>query len=243
MHILFLDESGNPDAKVFAVGGIAVRADRWRELRDRWDGALAAHSWPDDREIKWHGIQTGEVPPALADSIFDAVAGAPISCYVSYLRPLAGRKTHEQLFRDEEATYRTALTFLAERFERMLAREDSYGVIVLDSRERAKDDRLRRFFERLRDEGTEFMELDRLVDSLLLGPSHFSIGLQVADLVVGSTVAGRRGQLNDASRWHKLLLERCFARHPDTGEVDGVGLKEFPDRPKDDEHEAKLFDP
>ena len=135
--------------------------------------------------------------------------------YVSYLRPLAGRKTHEQLFRDEEATYRTALTFLAERFERMLAREDSYGVIVLDSRERAKDDRLRRFFERLRDEGTEFMELDRLVDSLLLGPSHFSIGLQVADLVVGSTVAGRRGQLNDASRWHKLLLERCFARHPE----------------------------
>ena len=123
----------------------------------------------------------------------------------------------------------------------MLVREDSYGVIVLDSREREKDDRLRRFFERLRIEGTGFMELDRLVDSLLLGPSHFSVGLQVADLVVGSTVAGRRGQLNDASRWHKLLLERCFARHPDTGAVDGVGLKDFPPRPKGEEHESKLF--
>lgn len=241
MHILFLDESGKPDAKVFAVGGIAVRADRWGELRDRWDAALTAHGWPDDREIKWHGTQTGVVPPALADSVFDAIAGAPVSCYVAYLKPLAGRKTHEQLFRDEETTYRTALTFLAERFERMLTREDSYGVIVLDSRERAKDDRLRRFFERLRDEGTEFLELDRLVDSLLLGPSHFSIGLQVADLVVGSCLAGRRGHLGDASRWHSLLLERCFARHPDTGEVDGVGIKEFPDRPKGQEHEGKLF--
>ena len=148
-----------------------------------------------------------------------------------------------ELFGDDERTYRTALTFLAERFERMLAREDSYGVMVLDSRDREKDDRLRRFFERLRDEGTEFMELDRLVDSLMLGPSHFSVGLQVADLVVGSTVAGRRGQLNDASRWHKLLREHCFARHPDTGEVDGVGLKEFPDRPKGEEHEVKLFSP
>jgi hypothetical protein len=243
VHILFLDESGKPDEQVFAVGGIAVRADRWRELRERWDAALGEHRWPDDREIKWHGMQTGEVPPKLTDSIFEAIAGAPVASYVAYLRPLAGRKTHEQLFRDEEATYRTALTFLAERFERMLAREDSYGVIVLDSRERAKDDRLRRFFERLRAEGTEFLELDRLVDSLLLGPSHFSIGLQVADLVVGSSVAGRRGQLNDASRWHKLLFERCFARHPDTGEVDGVGLKEFPPRPKGAGYEAKLFSP
>ncbi len=87
MHILFLDESGKPDAKVFAVGGIAVRADRWRELRDRWDAALAEHGWPDDREIKWHGTQTGEVPPALADSIFEAIAGAPVSCYVSLPAP------------------------------------------------------------------------------------------------------------------------------------------------------------
>ena len=243
MHILFLDESGRPGDKVFAVGGIAVRADHWRELSERWSAALAEGAWPAEKEIKWHGTNTGEVPPALADGIFDAIAASPVSCYVAYLRPLAGREGSPELFGDEELTYRTALTFLAERFERMLVREDSYGVIVLDSRERAKDDRLRRFFEHLREEGTGFLELERLVDSLLLGPSHFSVGLQVADLVVGSTVAGRRGQLNDASRWHKLLLERAFARHPDTGEVDGVGLKEYPPRPKGEEHDSKLFMP
>ncbi len=243
MHILFLDESGRPDDKVFAVGGIAVRADRWRELRDRWSTGLEKTGWPRDREIKWHGTQTGEVPPAVADAAFEAIAASPVACYVACLRPIAGRRDRSDFFTDDERTYRTALTFLAERFERMLAREDSYGVIVLDSRDHGKDDRLRRFFERLREEGTPFMELDRLVDSLLLGPSHFSIGLQVADLVVGSTVAGRRGQLNDASRWHKLLVERCFARHPDTGEVDGVGLKDFPPRPKGEGHEVKLFSP
>ena len=243
VHILFLDESGRPDGQVFAVGGIAVRADRWGELRDRWASALSEHSLacgPGD-QMAWDEDGRGPAGPRRRDLRRDC--RAPVSCYVTYLRPLAGRETARSLFADEETTYRTALTFLAERFERMLAREDSYGVIVLDSREREKDDRLRRFFERLRDEGTEFMELDRLVDSLLLGPSHFSIGLQVADLVVGSYLAGRRGQLNDASRWHKLLLERCFARHPDTGEVDGVGLKDFPPRPKGEEHEAKLFSP
>lgn len=62
--------------------------------------------------------------------------------------------------------------FAAERFQRFLNEEDSYGAIVLDSRRREVDDRMRRFFERMQDEGTPFTGLERIVDSLLLGPSH-----------------------------------------------------------------------
>jgi hypothetical protein len=105
MHILFLDESGKPSDRAFAVGGIAVAADCWIELRQRWQAALAAHGWPVDREAKWHGIRTGEVPPALADKLFAAVSGAPITCFVVVLRPLAGRKQNDVLFAtDEEPT-------------------------------------------------------------------------------------------------------------------------------------------
>ena len=114
-------------------------------------------------------------------------------------------------------------------------------MIVLDSRRREVDDRMRRFFERLQREGTDYAELDRLVDSLLLGPSHFSLGLQIADLVVGSAMSAQRGP-GDGSRWHKQLLPR-FARHPDTGEVDGVGLKVFPGRIVAEEPpSSKLFE-
>ena len=159
------------------------------------------------------------------------------------LRPLAGRQIEglERFFSDDEATYTTALMFIAERFQRFLAEADSYGAIVLDSRQREVDDRMRRFFERLQEEGTPFTELERIVDSLLLGPSHFSLGLQAADLVVASTLEGRR-HLGDASRWHKQLLPR-FARHPATGEVDGVGIKEFPAKSHgEDATPAKLFE-
>jgi Protein of unknown function (DUF3800) len=83
--------------------------------------------------------------------------------------------------------------------------------------------------ERLQREGTEYVRLDRLVDALLLGPSHHSIGLQAADLVVGSARAAR-GHLGDASRWQSELEPR-FARHPDTGEVRGVGRVEWPRDP------------
>lgn len=227
---MFVDESGRPDEKTFAVGGVVVEADKWGVLRDRWQQALETHAWPHDKEVKWHGTRTGEVPPTLADDVFAALSGAPLTCYVVLLRPLAGGQSHPHFFSSEEDTYATALMFLAERYQRFLSRVDSHGVIVLDSRRPEVDDRTRRFFERLQREGTPYVQLDRIVDSLLLGPSQYSVGLQAADLVVASALAARRGQV-DASRWHKQLLP-LFATHPDTKAVDGVGLVEFPARAK-----------
>jgi hypothetical protein len=241
VHLLFLDESGKPSDPSFAVGGVAVRADDWASVRDGWNSGLATAGWPPDKEIKWHATRTGEVPPALADALFSALSRAPITCFVVVLRPLAGRKAHAEFFASDDETYATALTFLAERFNRFLAREDSHGVIVLDSRERETDDRLRRYFDRIHREGTRYTELSRIVDSLLLGPSHFSLGLQVADLVVGATLAAERAP-GDATRWFKQL-QPCFARHPDSGEVDGVGLKFFPEEPTGEAPARKLFTP
>jgi hypothetical protein len=181
------------------------------------------------------------VPPPLADALFAAVAGADITCFVVVLRPLAGRKSFPELFATDEDTYATALMFLAERFQRFLADRDSHGVMVVDSRRPDVDDRTRRFFERLQREGTPYQRLERIVDALFLGPSHYSIGLQAADLVVASTLASSGGQLGDASRWHKQLRPR-FARHPATGQIDGVGFKVFPGRIKGEEEPAsKLF--
>src|SRR4051794_36918858 len=197
MHILFLDESGKPTDRAFAVGGVAVAADRWAELRARWEEALEVHKWPVEREAKWHAIRTGDVPPGLADALYAALAGAPVTCFVVVLRPLAGRKQHDELFATDEDTYATALTFLAERFQRFLADRDSHGIMVVDSRLPDVDDRMRRFFERLQREGTPYQQLDRIVDALFLGPSHYSIGLQAADLVVASTLVAQSGQLGD----------------------------------------------
>jgi Protein of unknown function (DUF3800) len=229
VQLLFVDESGTPDEAVFALGGVAVDGDRWTELRDLWTAALAIHRWPHDREIKWHGIVTGQVPPALADELFAALAASPITCFVVILRPRAAQKEAPELVASADLVYATALKFLLERFDRSLSRGDEHGALVIDSRLPDLDDRLRRFYERLQREGTEYVRLDRLVDALLLGPSHHSIGLQAADLVVGSARAAR-GRLGDASRWQRQLEPR-FARHPDTGEVRGVGRVEWPRDP------------
>ena len=236
MYLLFLDESGTPDDDVFALGGFAVRADDWHVLRERWDDCLATAGWPADKELKWSGTGNGDVPPAVADAAYECLPTLDIECFVTVLYPkISG---NEEFFGSDEDTYSTALMFIAERYQRFLDHRDSYGVIVLDSRMKEADDRLRRFFTRMQRVGTPFTELERIVDGLLFGPSHFSLGLQLADLVVGCTRAATF-RLGDNTRWYRGL-EPVFARHPSTGRVEGVGLKVFPDsRSK----ESKLFDP
>jgi hypothetical protein len=129
--------------------------------------------------------------------------------------------------------------FLAERFHRLLEAEDDLGLIVVDSRFREDDQRLRRSFADLTKDGTPYMQLPRIIEGLFLGPSHHSIGLQCADLVVACTTAAERGG-GQARGYLKKLLPR-FAVHPATGELEGVGLKRFPDQVPREHGRHRLF--
>jgi Protein of unknown function (DUF3800) len=237
MYLLFLDESGKLDqGGLFALGGIAIRDGDWPLLKETWQRTLSEAGWPLDREVKWHGIRKGEVPPPLADAVYAALAQAPFTAYVAVMDldqgPEAFPPAEHPFFRSPEDVYATALMFLAERFHHLLADADERGIIVVDSRFREEDTRLRRFFGDLQEAGTPYMKLDRIVEGLFLGPSQYSIGLQCADLVVAATAAADRGI--GLGRGYFARLRPRFATHPATGSIDGVGLKRFPDeRPRE----------
>ena len=240
MHLLFLDESGQlSERRFFALGGVALRDSDWHLLRDLWQATLARHDWPVEREVKWHGIRTGEVPPALADAVVSALARAPVRCYVTLLDIELGLTAAPEFFASDEDTYATGLMFLAERFQLLLQATDDVGMIVVDSRFREADARLRRFFADLTHDGSPYSRLDRIVEGLFLGPSHFSIGLQCADLVCAITAAAERGN-GQARGYLRTLLPR-FATHPATGEIEGVGIKRFPERARRPRGETRLF--
>jgi hypothetical protein len=188
VHLLFLDESGQIDqGGLFALGGIAIRDTDWPKLQHHWHETLSAASWPLDRELKWHGIRNGGVPPALADAVFAMLARAPFIAYVTLLDIELGREREPEFFETPEEIYATGLMFLAERFHHLLEAEDDLGLIVVDSRFREDDQRLRRVFADMTKDGTPYMQLPRIIESLLLGPSQYSIGLQCADLIVAMT--------------------------------------------------------
>jgi hypothetical protein len=228
MYLLFLDESGKIDqGGLFALGGIAIRGTDWPELRERWQDTLRAAGWPLEREVKWHGIRKGEVPPDLADAVVSMLAQGPFTAYVTLLDLELGPEREPDFFRTPEDVYATGLMFLAERFHHLLNAEDELGLIVVDSRFREDDRQLRRFFADLTKEGTPYMQLPRIVEGLFLAPSDYSIGLQCADLIVAMTANAERGP-GQGRGYLKRLLPR-FALHPSTGELEGVGIKRFPD--------------
>jgi hypothetical protein len=233
MFLLFLDESGEPASVDFVLGGVAIAGDRWHELRARWVKASRIGGRSREAEVKWSRVRTAG---GLAVRLLDLLVECGATAFAAQLRPHEGRRVAPELFESGEDTYATALMFLAERFQRFLREHDDYGVIVLDHREGTQDDRLRRFFRRLADRGTPFVTLDRIVDPIMLSPSHHTLGIQAADLVVGPLLTiARKGspgvsaaRIELAREFHQRLLP-CFARHPATGEMDGVGIKHFPD--------------
>jgi hypothetical protein len=233
VYLLFLDESGTPSAADFVLGGVAIAGERWHQLRTRWIDIKGTSGRPSRSEVKWSRARsTAGLAARLADLLVEYEATA----FAVQLRPEEGHRVAPELFKSGEDTYATALMFLAERFQHFLRYRDDYGVIVLDQRDGRQDDRLRRFFRRLAERGTPFMTLDRIVDPIMLSPSHHSLGIQAADLVVGPMLALARQDSQDmpaervelARELHGRLLP-CFARHPATGEIDGVGIKQFPD--------------
>jgi hypothetical protein len=98
------------------------------------------------------------VPPALADHVFDTLAAPPFTAYVCLLDPELGAEREPDFFRTPEDVYATGLMFLAERFHRLLEAEDDLGLIVVDSRFREDDQRLRRSFADLTKDGTPYMQ-------------------------------------------------------------------------------------
>lgn len=229
MYLLFLDESGIPgEDGIFALGGVAIRADQWAEVKDRFETCLKEAGWPADKEFKWSEISRSTAAADAAYPVYDCLATLPVHCLVTVLYTEGDDPVNrEKFFANPDLIYRTAFTFVAERYQRFLAHHESHGVIVLDSRQYETDDRLRRYFDRIHTEGTDFAELDRIVDGLLLGPSHFSLGLQLADLVVGPTRTAQFSGPGTARHCFKTL-KPTFMTHPASGALEGVGLKVFP---------------
>lgn len=107
-----LDESERLDqGGRFALSGVAVRDDDWAVLQSPWQGTLADAAWPLDREVKWHGIRTGELPPVVADAIFAEFAAAPLSYYVAVMDLNRGPEefppAERAFFRSPEDVYAT----------------------------------------------------------------------------------------------------------------------------------------
>jgi hypothetical protein len=246
MHILFIDESGNPPPpgksgpSNFVLGGVIIPEEVWPKLAA--DLKRLKKEYNVRGEIKWRYFIAGNrkpenslihLEPAKRDELrlqlFNALARYRSVKIISVVADIE-RAYGDPTIRDDSALYQRAYKVLTERFQYFLQdleRESGQrinGIIICDHRNNHQDDRLRALHQKLvNSEGIFTSTYANLIEGLFVAPSHYSVGIQFADLVAGAVY--RKYESND-ERFYELI--KPLIRASSTGRIEGFGIVRIP---------------
>lgn len=246
MHLLFIDESGNPSPpgrkgpKYFVLGGVIIPEEIWPKLSA--DIRRLKGDYSVTGEIKWRYFVAGNrkaensllhLDPAKRDQLrillFQALARYKSVKIISVIADVQ-RAYDDKTIKDDDGLYQRAYKILTERFQYFLQdmeRESGQrinGLIICDHRNNHQDERLRALHQKLvNSEGIFTSTYANLIEGLFLAPSHYSVGIQFADLVAGAVY--RKFDAED-ERFY-ALIEPLVRKSP-TGKVEGYGLVRLP---------------
>ena len=98
------------------------------------------------------------------------------------------------------------------------------GIIICDHRAPKDDKRLQELHDKLLiGNHSSHSSYHNLIEGLFIAPSHFSVGIQLADMVAGAIL---RNSKNGDTRFFNQL-KKSFRSSP-TGDINGFGLVKFP---------------
>ena len=243
MHLLFLDESGdhnltaiNPDYPVFVLGGVLVDGDYAnRALDDE-----VAQFKVDMFGRADTGLHTMDIVrqrngfEALKDDDFRERFYGSLNALMSRLeyRVIACAIRKPDLLKRRDAKvrdpYSISLRVVVEQLCFAVGDEPYSGAIIAESRGQMPDLELKRTWESLRVEGTNYLKAEtireNIVDFRIRSKQECLPGLELADLVVspiGRHVIGKPDKADWRSIEPKILRGR-------DGEMDGYGLTVLP---------------
>jgi hypothetical protein len=246
MHILFIDESGGlpPPNKQgprhFILGGLIIPEEIWPKLAA--DLKRIKKSYGVTGEIKWRYFIAGNnkpdnslinLAPAQRDAmrleLFQAMARYKSLRIISIICDVQA-SYHNAMIVNEDGLYHRAYKVLTERFQYFLQDTERTnglkinGLIVCDNRNSREDSRLQQFHQTLANRNATFTSnYGNMIEGLFIAPSHYSVGIQFADLVAGAIY--RHVEASDA-RFFDIISP--LIRTSPEGRLEGYGLVKIP---------------
>jgi extradiol dioxygenase family protein len=246
VHILFIDESGGltPPGKAgprfFVLGGLVIPEEIWPKMAV--DLKAVKKKYSVNGEIKWRYFVSGNnkdtntlknLSPQERDcmriDIFHALAKYKGLRIISVICDVKAAY-HDPSIKDEDGLYHRAYKVLTERFQYFcqdIARTSGQrinGLIVCDNRNSREDVRLRNFHQSLIAGDNNFTsKYQNIIEGLFIAPSHYSVGIQFADMVAGAIF--RRMEAND-TRFSEII--KPLIRTGPGGKMEGFGLIKIP---------------
>lgn len=241
-HIAFLDEAGVPEipalskgsvGAVFCIANVFMPMRYWRDLQQIYDEVRNDFGIPTNGELKWRNLVRGTGPMAGLDCDCEAF----IKSLVDRLDPNQFRAVGVSVFKDDvykakgyiregQDIYNSAVLFALQRLQNEI--NDCYGedahcpcIVIADSRQRGgQDNRLRKFVDNaMGGTGGIWVNFEKsLVEGILFQVSHYSVGVQIADLLAGAIY---QKEVREDDRYYKLW--KPVLRKSQSGTITGYG--------------------
>jgi hypothetical protein len=247
MYLCFLDESGSvpkpktPDKRpYFVMAALVMHEAQWHGVASEFRAILKQFGIRG--EIKWRyfgqhnndpdnsvaGLDGG-ARDQLRKKLFEIITARKSIKIIACVTSAASAYALDYV-NDADDLYLYTYKTLTERFQYYLqdmsraVGDKQLGIVVADHRGKAQDDLLRKRHAGLvAERGVFTSAYQNYVEIVFLTPSHYSIGIQLADMVAGAI--GREYCARD-DRYATLI--RGSLRASARGTVDGFGLVKFP---------------
>ena len=245
MQILFVDESGTAPnkpgrQKYFVLGGVVIPEGVWHQVEKELQEAKA--KFDIFGEIKWrffspHNKDKGNSLAHLEegdrnqfrDSIFEIVTSRRSLRILSVVTSVDAAYDLDHINSADEL-YHFTYKPITERFQYYLqdiergSGVDTYGIIVCDHRGPRDDKRLQELHQRLvKQDGVFSSQYKNMIEGLFIAPSHWSVGIQFADLIAGAIY---RKFENGDDRYYSRI--KSSFRADSRGDIMGYGLVKAP---------------
>lgn len=246
MQILFIDESGTPPAPAragqnyFVLGGVIIPEGVWHQVAGSLDDIRRRFGI--EGEIKWRFFAPGNqdadnslVHLSIADrdtvraEIFGIMTARKSIKLLAVVTSVAAAYELRTVNTADEL-YHLSYKPITERFQYFLqdmerdTGQSVNGIIVCDHRGPRDDKRLQGLHQRLLHQDGEYASrYKNLIEGLFIAPSHWSVGIQLADLVAGAVY--RKFERDDGRFFD--VIKGTFRTGP-KGQIDGFGLIRVP---------------
>ena len=247
MQILFIDESGTappPNKKVpyFILGGVIIPDSVWRQIKHQLDKIKKENKI--QGEIKWRYFAptnddkdnslshlSQESKDRVRVDIFSILTSRRSVKILSVVTSVPSAYRAESVNNSDEL-YQFTYKPITERFQYYLqdlereSGQPTNGIIVCDHRGPRNDKGLQALHHKLlydNDNPDHYSSYKNLIEGLFLAPSHWSVGIQLADMVAGAIY--RKFHASDDRFFN--LIESSFRKSP-RGTIDGYGLIKHP---------------
>jgi hypothetical protein len=192
MYLIYLDESGTPPVTdldaFYTLAGLVIHESNWKAIDNDVENIKAAYKLMEIHIGKiWKRHRKSprsQYARNVVGEIYSLVARSDI-----VLMCVSIDKFREYQNNPSSDVEFLAWELLIERLNICVDKlcktngRNEYGLIIMDERNQEKDTRIRNYLKVLRDRGTRFQNIDRIIEDPVFSPSHWRNLTQLADAI------------------------------------------------------------